>query len=327
MEIVKRTKKIQYIIVIILILGVCFFLSLSAGKFPLHVPDLFRGDETALSVFWTLRFPRSCMAVIAGFGLGVVGIVYQTIFQNPLAAPDIIGVSAGACGGAAFGILFCAGGTVGVTLCAFAGSVIAVISALGLSMVVRGKSHLSIVLSGLAVQSLAQTVLMMLKLMADPEKELAAIEYWIMGSLNAITAKDIMFPIGVTAICMMILICLYRQIFLLSLHEDEATLLGVSVGILRLVILLLATLVVAAIVSVTGVIGFVGLVAPHCARLLLKNLCVETLVLSGLIGSVLLLVADILARTVAKSELPVSVFTSLIGVPFLVWLMVRKEKN
>ena len=183
-------------------------------------------------------------------------------------------------------------------------------------MLVPGKSHLSIVLSGLAVQSLAQTILMILKLMADPEKELAAIEYWIMGSFNAITGKDVSFPFVVTFVSVILLFVLYRHILLLSLTEEEASLLGMPVTTMRLLILLLATLVVASIVSVTGVIGFVGLIAPHCSRLILKKSQTETLVFSGVLGSILLLVADIFARVAAGSELPVSVFTTLIGAPF-----------
>ena len=322
----KKQKNRIYIVMVMVILMVCFLISLSAGKYPLQLSALLERQENALNVFWTLRFPRSCMALIAGFGLGVVGLVYQTVLQNPLASPDIIGVSSGACAGAAFGILFCAGGALGVTVCAFVGSLAAIILALGLSMVVRVKSHLSIVLSGLAVQSMTQTMLMMLKLMADPEKELAAIEYWIMGSLNAITGKEVVFPFFFTLVAVFFLLGLYRHILLLSLKEEEAALLGVPVARMRLVILLIATLVVATLVSVTGVIGFVGLVAPHCALLMLKSSRVETFWLSGLLGSILLLVADIFARTVAKSELPVSVFTTIIGAPFLVWLMIRKER-
>ena len=307
-------------------LGVAFVCSLNTGKYPLQLSAILQGEEVALNVFWTLRFPRSCMAMIAGFGLGMVGMIYQTVFQNPLASPDIIGVSSGACAGAAFAILFVSGGAIGITLCAFVGSIGAVILALGLSMVVPGRGNISMVLSGLAVQSLAQTMLMALKLMADPEKELAAIEYWIMGSFNAITGKEVSFPFWITMIGTVLLLALYRQVLMLSMEEIEATMLGVPVRVLRVVILLIATLVVASIVSVTGVIGFVGLIAPHCARLLMKSSRMETMVLSGLLGSMLLLVADILARSAAPSELPVSVFTTLVGAPFLVWIMVRKER-
>lgn len=306
------------------ILGMMFVLSLFVGKYPLTVDHILEGNEQAMRVFWTLRFPRTCMAVLGGFGLGVVGMIYQTVLRNPLASPDIIGVSSGASAGAAFAILFLSGTMMSVTASAFVGSILAVVLALGLSAMAPGKGNSTMVLSGLAVHSLAQTVLMILKLSADPERELASIEYWIMGSLNGITMQKIPFTLIITLLCMAILFLLYRQILLLSMEEEEARMLGVPVQKVRMVILLLATLIVAAIVSVTGIISFVGLLAPHAAKLLTKDSRVSTLWLSGMLGSILLCMADIFARSMAANELPVSIFTSLIGAPFLIYLMMRK---
>lgn len=306
------------------ILVMMFVLSLFVGKYPLKLEHIVEGNEQALRVFWTLRFPRTCMAVLGGFGLGVVGMIYQTVLRNPLASPDIIGVSSGASAGAAFAMLFLSETMFSVTASAFVGSILAVVLALGLSAVAPGKSNATMVLSGLAVHSLAQTALMILKLSADPERELAAIEYWIMGSLNGITMQKIPFTCCVTFVCMAILFLLYRQVLLLSMEEDEARMLGVPVQQVRMIILIVATMIVAAVVSVTGIISFVGLLAPHAARLLTKDSRVSTLWLSGILGSVLLCLADILARSVAVNELPVSIFTSILGAPFLVYLMMRK---
>ena len=315
-------KKKMLVMTIILVM--MFVLSLFVGKYPLRLDHMVEGNEQALRVFWTLRFPRTCMAVLGGFGLGVVGLIYQTVLRNPLASPDIIGVSSGASAGAAFAMLFLSGTMFSVTASAFIGSIAAVVLALGLSAVAPGKSNVTMVLSGLAVHSLAQTLLMILKLSADPERELAAIEYWIMGSLNGITIQKIPFTCIVTFVCIGILFLLYRQVLLLSMEEEEARMLGVPVRQVRMGILVLATLVVAAIVSVTGIISFVGLLAPHAARLLLKDSRVSTLWLSGILGSMLLCFADILARSVAVNELPVSIFTSILGAPFLIYLMMRK---
>lgn len=301
-----------------------FVLSLFTGKYPLTVNQILEGNEQALRVFWTLRFPRTCIAILGGFGLGIVGMIYQTVLRNPLASPDIIGVSSGASAGAAFAMLFFSGSMISVTASAFIGSILAVVLALGLSTIAPGKSNGTMVLSGLAVHSLAQTLLMILKLSADPERELAAIEYWIMGSLNGITMQKIPFTCLVTCACIAVLFLLYRQILLLSMDEEEARMLGVSVRKVRMCILILATLVVAAIVSVTGIISFVGLLAPHAAQLMLKDSRVSTLWMSGILGSMLLTFADILARSVAVNELPVSIFTSILGAPFLIYLMMRK---
>ncbi len=322
----KQEKKIKVILICISLFALIeFFIALLVGKYPLTLYDLLEGNEQAVSVFWTLRFPRTFMAIIGGFGLGVVGMIYQTVFHNPLASPDIIGVSSGASAGAAFAILFFSGSMLSVTMSAFVGSVLAILLALGLASVSPGKNNAAMILSGLAVHSLAQTVLMMLKLTADPEKELASIEYWIMGSLNGITIRELPFTFIVSGCCVLGLFLLHRQVLLLSVDEEEARLLGVPVHKMRMFILVLATLVVASIVSVTGLISFVGLLAPHIARLITKDNLGTTLFLSGVLGGCLLCMADIFARSLTASELPVSIFTSLVGVPFLVYLMMRKE--
>ena len=192
---------------------------------------------------------------------------------------------------------------------------------LGLAAAAPGRSKMSLVLAGIAVHALAQTLLMLLKLTADPEKELASIEYWIMGSLAAVTRSRVWFPVPVVLVCCAAIFALHRQALLLSIEEGEARLLGVRVGAMRLLLLTLATMTVAAVVSVTGLISFVGLLAPHSARLLAGHNRRSACLLSGLLGSTLLLAADTLAKTAASTELPVSIFTSLLGVPFLLYLI------
>ena len=301
-------------------------LSLFVGKYPLSLSRLLAGDEMQRRVFLTLRLSRTIVGAMGGFALGAAGFVYQTVFRNPLASPDIIGVSSGASAGAAAGILFLSGAAA-VTLSAFAGALLAVVIALALSSLDRSGKNSTIVLSGIAVHSLAQTALMALKLTADPERELASIEYWIMGSLNGVSAHAIRGNVALCIVCLAALFLLHRQIILLSAEEGEARTLGVSVGVLRLIVLLIATLTVANVVSLTGLISFVGLLAPHGARLLTKNNRIGTMLLSGFLGAVILLAADILARSVAATELPVSIFTSLVGAPFLVSLLVRGRRK
>ena len=300
--------------------------SLSVGKYPLSMEKLLAGNEMQWRVFVTLRLSRTIVGVMGGFALGVAGFVYQTVFRNPLASPDIIGVSSGASAGAAAGILFLSGAAA-VTLSAFAGALLAVVFALALSSLDRSGRNSTIVLAGIAVHSLAQTALMALKLAADPERELASIEYWIMGGLNGINLYAIGVNLLLCAVCMAALFLLHRQVILLSAEEGEARMLGVHVGKLRLAVLLIATLVVSSVVSLTGLISFVGLLAPHGARLLTRNNRIGTMLLSGLMGGILLCGADILARSVAVTELPVSIFTSILGAPFLIFLIVRGRKQ
>ena len=296
--------------------------SLFTGKYPLTLAGLAAGDELQLRVFWTLRCSRTAVGAAGGFALGAAGYVYQTVFRNPLASPDVIGVSSGASAGAAAGILF-GTGAAAVTGCAFAGALLAVGLSLGLSALDRSGRQGTIVLAGIAVHALAQTALMCLKLTADPERELASIEYWIMGSLNGITGYGIGSSLALGAVCVAGLFLLHRQVLLLSAEEGEARMLGVAVGRLRLAVLLLATLAVACVVSLSGLISFVGLLAPHAARLLTGRSSAAAMLLSGLLGGALLCGADILARSVAATELPVSIFTSLLGAPFLLYLIIR----
>lgn len=321
------TAKTKYLCtlgaVVLIALG---FASLFVGKYPLSLEKLLAGDALQIRVFLTLRVSRTLVGIIGGVALGITGFVYQTVFRNPLASPDIIGVSSGASAGAAAGILFLSGATA-VTISAFAGALLAVVLSLALSGLDRGGRNSTIVLAGIAVHAIAQTVLMALKLTADPEKELAAIEYWIMGSLSGISAYSFGGNLILCALCMIVLLILHRQVILLSAEEGEARMLGVNVQFLRVIILIVATLSVAAVVSLTGLISFVGLLAPHGARLLTKNNRLGTMTLSGLLGGILLIGADILARSVAATELPVSIFTSLLGAPFLIFLILRGRRQ
>ncbi|MDE7044714.1 MAG: iron ABC transporter permease [Acetatifactor sp.] len=305
-------------------------LSLMTGRYPLTLGLLLKGDTQAVRVFVTLRLPRTGMALLGGFGLGIAGYVFQTVFRNPLASPDMIGVSSGASAGAAFGILFLSSGAfsgaLSITASAFAGGLLAVFLTLALGSLAPQKGGASIVLAGVAVHSLAQTFLMILKLLADPEKELSSIEYWLMGSLGAVTLRRL--PVSlILGLCSIVGLCLlHRQILLLSLEESESRMLGVPVERLRFAVLLLATLLTASIISNTGLISFIGLLAPHTARLLARDNRFPTFLLSGLWGSILLLAADILARSAGAGELPVSIFTSLLGAPFLIYLVVRSDR-
>lgn len=300
--------------------------SLMVGKYPLTLEGLLAGNAMQLQVFKTLRLGRTIVGLIGGFTLGTAGFIYQTVFRNPLASPDIIGVSSGASAGAAAGILFLSGAAA-VTLCAFGGALMAVLLAIVLSSLDRSGRKSTIVLAGIAVHSLAQTALMCLKLTADPERELASIEYWIMGGLNGVSIYSSGMNLILCAACVLMLFLLHRQALLLSADEGEARMLGVNAPRMRLIVLLIATLAVSAIVSLTGLISFVGLLAPHGARLITKDNRASTMLLSGMLGSSLLLAADILARSAAASELPVSIFTSLLGAPFLVLLIIRRRQN
>lgn len=308
-----------------LLLCALFFISLFIGKYPLSLEKLKANDALQWSVFWNLRFSRVLVGCVGGIAIGMTGFIYQMVFKNPLASPDILGVSSGASAGAAVGIIFFSG-VYSIITCSFVGAIVAVLLALLFASIDHSGNKTTVVLAGIAVHALAQMVLMLLKRMADPEKELASIEYWIMGELNGINTKVIIVNIPICIVCLILLCFLHRQSLLLSMDEMETKMLGVKVAKVRLVLLFLSTLSVASIVSMTGIISFVGLLAPHFARRLTRNNQIETMFLSGFLGGIFLLIADMLARSVAQTELPVSIFTSMIGVPFLIVLIIKRRE-
>ncbi len=318
----KRKQAISFAAAAIF-LGAAVVLSLSVGRYPITWTDLWNDPYTA-QVFVTLRLSRTLMALLAGFALGMAGSVYQTIFQNPLASPDIIGVASGASAGAAAGILLFGSGALTTTLWAFSGGFAAVLTALALSALSGRRGSVDLVLSGIVVNALAQAALMLMKLTADPERELASIEFWTMGSFADMTDRKLLGAAPWVLAGLLGLFLLRRQILLLGLEDDEAKMLGVPVAWMRPVVLLLATLVTGAVISVTGLISFIGLLAPHISRLILKTSRFFTTVFAGLCGGILLLLSDVVARSAGSSGVPISIVTSLLGAPFLFWLMCRK---
>lgn len=322
-----RNKIILLSVIQVLLLIVVLVWSVITGQYPLTLKSLLSGDTMSIMVFKRLRLPRALMGVIGGFGLSISGYIYQLIFKNPLASPDIVGVSSGASAGAALAIVAVSASVPVISISAFIGAVTALIITLLTAYLVPGRNSYTIVLAGIAIHSVAQTILMFLKLAADPEKQLASIEYWIMGSLNGISRDSLAIPFLTTLAGFIIMAMLYRQVLILSTSEEEAVSLGVNVTSLRFIILMLATLVVSSIICVTGLISFIGLIAPHIARLLTKRNDIFTYITSGFTGAILLTLADIMARSVSTSELPVSIFTSLLGAPLLIILLIRANKK
>ena len=322
-----RNKIILLSAIQVLLLLAVLVWSVITGQYPLTLKSLLSGDTMSIMVFKRLRLPRALMGVIGGFGLSISGYIYQLIFKNPLASPDIVGVSSGASAGAALAIVAVSASVPVISISAFIGAVTALIITLLTAYLVPGRNSYTIVLAGIAIHSVAQTILMFLKLAADPEKQLASIEYWIMGSLNGISRDSLAIPFLTTLAGFIIMAMLYRQVLILSTSEEEAVSLGVNVTSLRFIILMLATLVVSSIICVTGLISFIGLIAPHIARLLTKRNDIFTYITSGFTGAILLTLADILARSVSSSELPVSIFTSLLGAPLLIILLIKANKK
>lgn len=314
-----------------LLVLVCM-VSACVGSYPLSVRDILEvaagnaHGQMREKVFYTLRLPRVLMGVLAGTSLGVGGAVFQLLFDNPLASPDLVGVASGAGVGAACAIVLGAGSMNAVIGGAFAGGLTALLCVFLLVALSGSNRPGMFILGGLLVSSLANALIMILKHMADSEGKLAAIEFWTMGSLSAVTAAK---TAGVFWICVpsvFLLMLLQKEIVLLSMGDEQARMLGLSAGKMRLLLLMLTTLCVSGVISVTGVISFVGLLAPHTAFLLLQRRNRSYLWMSAAAGALLVVTADCFARSVTAGELPVSILTTLCAVPFLFFL-IRKRKG
>lgn len=302
-----------------------FGVSLCVGRYPLGLSDilgaLLGAEGMAAQVFWRLRLPRSLAVLISGGALGVAGAAYQALLSNPLAAPDVVGVSGGATLGAAV-MIVCFGGA-GLAAGAFAGGLCALAAALLITRACGQRSVFGLVLSGILISALVKAGIMLLKTLADHEGELAAIEFFTMGSFADITWRALPSLCGGVALGLGALALLRRQIPLLALGDEQAVALGVRVQPVRAAVLGGATLAVSAVSAHAGVVAFLPLIAPHAARLLLRGRSWGLLPLSFLLGALLLLGADVAVRLIPGTELPVSVLTTALGVPMLVSLMVK----
>lgn len=301
------------------------------GKYPLSLGQLwqilFGGlSGSAAGVFWQIRLPRVILAIISGAALALAGLVYQVIFRNPLASPDVLGVGSGCSVGAMLSILYFGGSVPAGTLLPFAGGLAAVAAALGLSSLMRGSRIFGMVIAGIVVGALCNSLMMTLKYTADPNRELPVIEYWLMGSFGAVVWKDVMRALPVIAAAVFGIFLLRRPLQALMLGDDEAASLGVPVRAVRLTALILATLLCCAVIAGAGLIAWVGLIVPHAVRLLAGDRLRENLFQVLPAGALLLLGSDLLARCAFETELPVSILTTLFGAAALIVFLVRRRR-
>jgi len=285
------------------------------------------GEGVPDKVLLSIRLPRVVAALLVGAALGAAGACYQTLFRNPLVSPDILGVSAGAGLGAVTGIFL--GFTVaGIQAAAFAGGLAAVATVGFVAAAVRGRDTvLVLVLAGVVVGALAGAATSLLKVMADPYDELPAITFWLLGSLSGVQAEDTWSTLPAVLVGLVPLVLLRWRINVLSLGDEEARSLGIEVGRLRLLVIGCATLITAAVVSIAGVVGWVGLVMPHIARMLVGPGFGVLLPAAAGLGAAYLLLVDTLARTMSTAEMPLGILTAVVGAPFFLWLLARGRRG
>jgi iron complex transport system permease protein len=264
-------------------------------------------------------------AMLVGANLAAAGAAYQTLFRNPLASPGILGVSSGAGFGAALALLL-GGGALALQGAAFAGGVLAVAAAIFVAGHLGRHSTLVLVLAGLVVSALFQALTSALKYLADPLDTLPAIVFWLLGSLSRVTLPDLGFALPFSLLGMVALFLLRWPTQVLEAGDDEAATLGVPVRRLRLTLIAAATLMTAAAVSISGVIGWIGLLVPHLARLLVGPAYARLLPASALLGALFLLLVDDLCRAAFAAELPLGVVTAILGAPVFVFLLARTRR-
>jgi iron complex transport system permease protein len=280
------------------------------------------------TILLRVRLPRVLVAMLIGAGLSASGAAYQGLFKNPMVSPDILGASAGAGCGAAAGIL--AGlDMLGVQLVAFASGVAAVTltAAVSSRMARRGDPVLVMVLVGIIIASVCTSAISLIKTVADPDNKLPAITFWLMGGLSSVTLADAKFLLIVMPIGFVPLWLIRWRLNVLSFGEEEAAALGVNPKRLRWVVILAATLLTASSVSVAGLIGWVGLVVPHLARMIVGPSYKAVLPASLVMGGVYLLLVDDVARTAMPTEIALGILTSLIGAPFFRSLLLRSHRG
>lgn len=275
---------------------------------------------------WNVRLPRVILSVLVGASLSAAGAAYQGVFQNPMASPDILGASAGAGFGAALAI-FLNFGHVNITLFAFAMSLFTVALVFRISSYAKGGKILGLVLAGIMVSSLFNAGTSFIKLVADPNNKLPQITYWLMGSLSGAKWSEINFVIFPMLAGLIPLLLLRWHLNVITMGDEEAKAMGVDAGKIRAAVIIAATLVTASAVSVSGVIGWVGLVIPHMMRRIVGSSYRWLMPVSMLSGGIFLLVVDNISRNVTTAGIPIGILTSFVGAPFFLLLITGRGER
>lgn len=340
LEYKQKVRNNTVIIILVIILIATFFLSFTIGRYAISLPELmniFIGkllnlpitwDETMETVLFNVRIPRILAAILIGAALSTSGATYQGLFKNPMVSPDILGASAGAGFGAALAILMSLD-IVGIQLSAFIIGIVAVFLTYTISKIIARSNNvvLVLILTGMVVSALFSSFISVTKYVADPESKLSAITFWLMGGLSSIMAKDtlsllIPFFLGIVP-----LFLLSWKLNVLSFSDEEAQAMGIDTGKVRLIIIVCSTLLTASAVSICGIIGWIGLIIPHIARLIVGPNYKILLLVSMLIGSTFLLGVDDIARSAFVKEIPLGILTSIIGAPFFIYLLLKSSKR
>lgn len=332
----RRNSAINIVLFVILL--VLILACLCVGKYSispgecLHILSgkLFNGtadwDKMDEKLLLGVRFPRTMATVIVGAALSLSGAVYQGIFKNPLVSPDFLGVSSGACVGAAAAILLSLSAGF-IQIFAFAGGIAAVALTVMIPKAMRSDSNIMLVLAGIIVSGAMSSVLGFIKYIADPDTQLAAITYWQLGSFAYVDKQALLGILPLSAAAAAVLLAMAWWINILSLGEQEARSLGANITLLRGTCIVCSTVLTAGAVCISGTIGWIGLVIPHFGRMIAGSDNRTLLPATCFIGGIFMLLVDTVTRIIGPAEMPISILTGIIGAPFYAWLLYRQRMN
>lgn len=330
---IKKGRFTPLAVILMFVLPVVIGLGcICVGRMEIPISDVFKtigaiftGQETDVqnySIIVNLRLPRILMAIIVGAGLTCAGNTFQSLFSNPLATPDILGVTSGTCVGAILAIILSCG-ILGTQLIALAFGLVSVLFTIKIAGRNKNGSMIYLVLAGVIASSLFNAIGSLLKYTADPQDKLPEITYWLMGSFTSATYQKLLIGSPLIIVGIVIIYLLRWRLNILALSEDEAKASGIDLKKTRMIFILASTLITASAVSMCGQIGWIGLLIPHCARMLVGSNNRYVVPLSISLGASFMILIDTLSRSLTVIELPLSILTAIIGAPVFILLLNR----
>ncbi|EOU1742811.1 iron ABC transporter permease [Clostridium perfringens] len=340
----RKDKKVFIAVLLILLFISSIILGISFGAVDIPPYDVYRVflykvfgikignldeilNSTLFDIIWGVRMPRVLLGAFAGMALAMVGVIMQATIQNPLGDPYILGLSSGASLGATFSILIGFSGVLssfGAPLGAFLGALMASIFVYFLARIGGRITPFKMILAGMVISSICSSLTSLIIFLSKDNEGIRTVNFWMMGSLAGAEWSNIVLPIAISVIPLIYFFTQYRNLNLMVLGDETSITLGLNIEKHRKIYMILSSLITGVIVSVCGTIGFVGIMIPHIVRLIFGTDHKTLLPFSALVGAIFLIWADVIARcAIANMELPIGIITSVIGAPFLLWLMVK----
>ncbi|MBO3373067.1 FecCD family ABC transporter permease [Clostridium perfringens] len=340
----RKDKKVFIAVLLILLFISSIILGISFGAVDIPPYDVYRVflykvfgikignldeilNSTLFDIIWGVRMPRVLLGAFAGMALAMVGVIMQATIQNPLGDPYILGLSSGASLGATFSILIGFSGVLssfGAPLGAFLGALIASIFVYFLAEIGGRITPFKMILAGMVISSICSSLTSLIIFLSKDNEGIRTVNFWMMGSLAGAEWSNIVLPIAISVIPLIYFFTQYRNLNLMVLGDETSITLGLNIEKHRKIYMILSSLITGVIVSVCGTIGFVGIMIPHIVRLIFGTDHKTLLPFSALVEAIFLIWADVIARcAITNMELPIGIITSVIGAPFLLWLMVK----